>query len=87
MRTVIFLPRALSDLQELASFNAKLVPRILRILTECTRSPFDGIGKPEPLKHNNQGLWSRRVNDEDRIVYDVTDSAIIVHSFKGHYSA
>jgi Txe/YoeB family toxin of toxin-antitoxin system len=47
----------------------------------------DGIGKPEPLKHNNQGLWSRRVNDEDRIVYDVTDSAIIVHSLKGHHSA
>jgi toxin YoeB len=52
----------------LASFNAKVVPRILRILAECTRSPFDGIGKPEPLKHNNQGLWSRRMSDEDRIV-------------------
>ena len=67
--------------------NAKLVPRVLRILAECTRSPFDGVGKPEPLKHNNQGLWSRRINEEDRIVYDVTDSAIIVHSLKGHYSS
>ncbi|MDZ4666097.1 MAG: Txe/YoeB family addiction module toxin [Bacteroidota bacterium] len=46
---------------------------------------FDGIGKPEPLKHNLSGCWSRRINQEHRIVYEVTDNKILIHSLKGHY--
>jgi toxin YoeB len=85
MRTVVFQPRALNDLQTFAALDHKLVPRILRILAECARTPFDGIGKPEPLKSNLQGAWSRRVNEQDRIIYTVSDTEILVHSLKGHY--
>jgi toxin YoeB len=47
--------------------------------------PFEGIGKPEQLKHQLTGKWSRRINEEHRIIYDVTDSIINIYSLKGHY--
>lgn len=47
--------------------------------------PFEGIGKPEPLKYELSGKWLRRINDEHRIIYDVTDNTINVYSLKGHY--
>jgi len=49
------------------------------------KHPFEGIGKPEPLKHELSGKWSRRINEEHRIIYDVTDDIINVYSLKGHY--
>jgi toxin YoeB len=45
-----------------------------------------GIGKPEKLKHNLTGLWSRRISQEHRIVYEIMDEKILIHSLKGHYS-
>ncbi len=49
--------------------------------------PYSGIGKPEPLKHHLSGLWSRRINKEHRLVYEIieTDNVILIHSLKGHY--
>jgi toxin YoeB len=85
MRLLTLEPKALRDLQEFAALDRKRVQRILRILEECCRTPLEGIGKPEGLKGSLQGFWSRRVNDEDRIVYEVTATEIIVHSLKGHY--
>ncbi|TAE27637.1 MAG: Txe/YoeB family addiction module toxin [Candidatus Kapaibacterium sp.] len=85
MRRITLEPQALQDMQELALLDRKTLQRCLRIFTECTRTPFEGIGKPEPLKGSLSGFWSRRVNDADRIVYEVTPSEIIVHSLKGHY--
>jgi toxin YoeB len=52
---------------------------------ECAKTPFDGIGKPEPLKGNRQGFWSRQIDEEHRFVYTITDSEIIVVSLRGHY--
>lgn len=49
------------------------------------RDPFDGIGKPEPLKHDLSGLWSRRINDTDRLTYKVMDDMIVILACKGHY--
>jgi len=85
MKSLIFKQRSFDELHQWVRSDRKSYERIYRILQECRRTPFEGIGKPEPLKGTLQGFWSRRVNDEDRIVYEVTETAIIVHSLKGHY--
>ena len=77
--------RAFEELREWAVENPKTLQRILRIIEECQRDPFKGIGKPEPLKGDLKGYWSRRINDEDRIVYKVTEDFIIIRSMKEHY--
>jgi toxin YoeB len=77
--------RAFEELREWAVENPKTLQRILRIIEECQRDPFKGIGKPEPLKGDLKGYWSRRINDEDRLVYKVTEDFIIIRSMKEHY--
>lgn len=65
--------------------NASILKKIRKLIEAITQSPFEGIGKPEALKYNLTGCWSRRINKEHRIVYEVFDDKIIVHSLKGHY--
>jgi toxin YoeB len=77
--------RAFEELREWAVENPKTLQRILRIIEECQRDPFKGIGKPEPLKGDLKGYWSRRINDEDRLVYKVTEDFIIIRSMKEHH--
>lgn len=67
------------------SGNKKIMSKISALVTSITNSPFEGIGKPEPLKFNLSGCWSRRINQEHRIVYEVIDNKIYMHSLKGHY--
>ena len=67
------------------SGNASILKKIRKLIETITQSPFEGIGKPEALKYNLTGCWSRRINKEHRIVYEVFDDKIIVHSLKGHY--
>jgi toxin YoeB len=57
----------------------------LVLLDELTEHPYTGTGKPEPLKHQLSGCWSRRINREHRLVYEEQDEMIIIHSAKGHY--
>ena len=78
--------RAFEELREWAVENPKTLQRILRIIEECQRDPFKGIGKPEPLKGDLKGYWSHRINDEDRLVYKVTEDFIIIRSMKEHYN-
>jgi toxin YoeB len=85
MREIQLRPEAIEDLQDLMTINKKLVERVLRMLKECRKTPFEGIGKPEPLKGDMKGYWSRRVDDEHRMVYEVTDDLIIIYGVKGHY--
>ena len=59
--------------------------RINALIKDACRNPFDGIGKPEPLKHNLSGLWSRRINDVDRLTYTVLNDMIVILACKGHY--
>jgi toxin YoeB len=54
-------------------------------LEDTVRNPFGGMGKPEPLKHNFKGFWSKRITDEHRLVYTVTEEAIIVAQCRKHY--
>jgi toxin YoeB len=85
MRTATFEPEAFAQMRDWLKNDRKLLDRIFRLIEECQDSPFTGIGKPEPLKGNLKGFWSRRIDDEHRLVYKVTDDAIIIHSMHGHY--
>jgi len=59
--------------------------KIRSLLESIQASPFTGIGKPEALKYEQSGKWSRRINQEHRLVYEVLNDIIIVHSLRGHY--
>lgn len=59
--------------------------RINKLVKNIDRHPFEGIGKPEELKYNYSGLWSRRINHEHRIIYDVSGDQIVFYSFRDHY--
>lgn len=63
----------------------KILKRINTLIKDIKRSPFTGIGKPEPLKHALAGYWSRRITDEHRLVYKVTADAILIAQLKYHY--
>ena len=65
--------------------DQKTLKRINKLITDTKRSPFEGIGKPEPLKENLSGFWSRRVDESNRLVYAVNDSHITVISCRYHY--
>jgi toxin YoeB len=65
--------------------DKKTLKRINKLILDARRSPFDGIGKPEPLKENLTGFWSRRIDDTNRLVYAVKDSSIIIISCRYHY--
>ncbi|MCE8002824.1 Txe/YoeB family addiction module toxin [Billgrantia ethanolica] len=65
--------------------DKKVLRRINQLIKEIQRSPFEGIGKPEPLKHGLAGYWSRRINDEHRIVYKVTENALLIAQLRYHY--
>jgi len=54
-------------------------------LEELAEHPFTGTGKPEPLKHDLSGMWSRRINGEHRLVYEIEDDTVFFYSAKGHY--
>lgn len=85
MRSVTFHPEAWDEFTDLAAKDPKLFTRVVRIIKECVRSPFTGIGKPEPLKHHYKGHWSRRISSEHRLVYLVSDEAIVIVSCESHY--
>jgi len=85
MRTVTFHGAAFRDYTDGATRDPKLFERLTRLISETLRDPFGGIGKPEPLKHELAGCWSRRINDEHRLVYKVTDSSLIILSCRYHY--
>lgn len=65
--------------------NKAILKKISALLEELSEHPFTGTGKPEQLKHQLSGLWSRRINKEHRIVYEVTNDTVIIHSVYGHY--
>lgn len=67
------------------SHDKKILKRINQLLKDISRSPFDGIGKPEPLKEDLAGFWSRRIDDEHRIVYAVENDRVLIFSCRGHY--
>ncbi|HOZ84308.1 MAG TPA: Txe/YoeB family addiction module toxin [Niabella sp.] len=86
MKTVVFAPDAIQQLQQFKSGNQKLVFKIFKLIENIQQTPFSGIGKPEALKGNLSGFWSRRINHEHRLVYKVSEEYIFIYSCLGHYS-
>ena len=85
---IAFLPQARKDFDEWKKTDEKTTIRIKNILRDISEHPFSGIAKPEPLKNNLSGKWSRRINKTDRIVYSVNGDivTVFVFSMKGHYN-
>ena len=65
--------------------NKAVLSKLLVLLEELAEHPFTGTGKPEPLKHNLSGMWSRRINKEHRLIYEVEENTVFILSAKGHY--
>jgi toxin YoeB len=85
MRDIRFTPLAFEQYNEWLADNKVLFTRLQKLIVETARTPFDGTGKPEPLKHDLKGYWSRRISDEHRLVYRVADEYIKVVGCKLHY--
>jgi toxin YoeB len=85
VRIIAFHQDGFEQYSEWAKIDRKLFERLHRLIIETAKNPFDGIGKPEPLKADLKGYWSRRINDEHRLVYKVTDEQIIIVACKYHY--
>jgi toxin YoeB len=85
MRIIAFHQSAFEQYNEWALQDKKTFERLKRVIAETARTPFAGIGKPEPLKRELKGYWSRRITDEHRLVYKVTDEQLIIASCKYHY--
>jgi toxin YoeB len=83
---LVFTNSAWDDYLWFQEHDRKLLKRINQLIKDCLRSPFDGIGKPEPLKADLAGYWSRRINDEHRLVYAASEHELIVIACRYHYA-
>jgi toxin YoeB len=84
-RTLTFTSTGWEDYLYWQGQDKKTLRRINDLVKTALRSPFEGIGKPEPLRGNLSGLWSRRIDDTNRLVYEVTDTKITVIACRYHY--
>jgi len=84
-RNLAWTESAWSDYLYWQGQDKKTLKRINKLIGDVMRSPFEGIGKPEPLKENLSGFWSRRIDDTHRLVYAVTDNYITVIACRYHY--
>ena len=82
---MIFAENAWDDYLYWQKTDKKILKRINTLIKDITREPFKGIGKPEPLKHALSGYWSRRINDEHRIVCKVQDDSLLIAQLRFHY--
>ena len=82
---IVFTQNAWAEYLEWKRKDKAIEKRIDKIISDIVRHPFNGIGKPEPLKFNLSGLWSRKINNEHRIVYGVSKSQIQIIQLKYHY--
>ena len=82
---LVFSQEAWDDYLHWQKTDRKLLNRVNLLIREVLRSPFEGIGKPEPLKHGLAGYWSRRTNDEHRLVYRVEGESVMIAQCRYHY--
>jgi toxin YoeB len=83
---LVFSPQAWDDYQHWVQTDRKLVRRINELIKDTGRSPYEGIGKPEPLRHALAGFWSRRINEEHRMVYRLTSNNLEIAQLRFHYA-
>lgn len=84
-RSAVFQPEFIEDLKYWVKHDRKTALRVIRLIEDIIRDPFDGIGKPQPLKYLAPGTWSRRITQEHRIVYLVRDDRIDFLQTRYHY--
>ncbi|EGV16550.1 Txe/YoeB family addiction module toxin [Thiocapsa marina] len=82
---LVFSERAWEDYLYWQGADRKILLRINRLIGDIQRAPFAGLGKPEPLKHGLAGYWSRRINDEHRLVYKVEEHTLLLAQLRYHY--
>ncbi|MCP9991205.1 Txe/YoeB family addiction module toxin [Streptomyces sp. DH20] len=85
MRDVRFRPTGSEDLLYWQAADRKLFRKLIRLIGEIQRDPFAGIGKPEPLKGDPSGYWSRRIDDEHRLIYRATEKDVVIIKARYHY--
>ena len=85
MKNLEFFSAAFQEYQEWIETDRRIALRIGDLIRDILRHPFEGIGKPEPLKHQFKGYWSRRINHEHRLIYKVNDNSILIFSCYSHY--
>ena len=82
---IIFLDHAWEDYLYWQSTDKSMLKKINSLIKEIERTPFEGTGKPEPLRYNLTGLWSRRINLDHRLVYKMENDSIVIHQCRYHY--
>ena len=85
MRSLEFDPAGFEDLAWWVQHDRKKALRVVNLIQDISRDPFGGIGKPEPLKHELSGCWSQRIDQEHRLVYQVTNEKIRILACRYHY--
>ena len=85
MRNIEFLPKAFKEYNDWIETDRKTALKIGDLIKDILRSPFEGMGKPESLKHQFKGCWSRRIDHEHRLIYLVNDACIVIISCYSHY--
>ena len=84
-REAVFSTVFLRDLEYWTKANPRMALRVLRLVSAVLRDPFDGLGKPEPLRHSLADMWSRRIDKENRLVYQVEDERVRFLAARYHY--
>ena len=85
MKDIVFTGKAYTDFIEWSKTDRKIFEKISILIEETSRTPFKGKGKPEPLRHQLKGCWSRRITEEHRLVYKVNENEVQIISCKYHY--
>ena len=85
MRNFLFSPRAFDQYNEWQTENKQVFDKLRKLIKETAKTPYEGTGKPEALKYDFAGCWSRRITDEHRLIYKVTEDLIEIVSCKFHY--
>ena len=86
MRSLVFEGKTWLTYEQLRDKDNKLHKALCKILKEMLRSdPASGLGKPEPLKHNLSGFWSKRISQKDRLIYKFDDDCVYIFAIGGHY--
>jgi toxin YoeB len=81
----VFVDESWEDYVYWQETDKKMVQRINELLKDISRNPFSGIGKPEPLKYKYRGFWSRRINEEHRLIYQVRENELLIVKCRYHY--
>ncbi|MCY7277999.1 MAG: Txe/YoeB family addiction module toxin [Phormidesmis sp. CAN_BIN44] len=85
MRNIAFDREAFKQFNTWAIEDRKIYAKVVDLIEDILRDPFKGLGNPEPLKHDLKGYWSRRITDEHRLIYRVTEEQVFILGCKFHY--